>query len=110
MCLGTINSVSDWNHAEDMLAISPLTTNVCMTCYETFSFKCYRNNVSHTIVVSLLAMSLGDWLDWGRWVGTPKGENSMATSGLGYENLTTTIPILSANGPRKIVILPCIYY
>jgi len=27
--------------------------------------------MSQTIVVSLLAMSLGDWLDMGRWVGTP---------------------------------------
>jgi len=30
--------VSAWNHAEDVVAVSPLTTNVCIT-RETFSFK-----------------------------------------------------------------------
>jgi len=33
--------VSAWNHAEDMVAVSPLATNVCITHNETFSFKCY---------------------------------------------------------------------
>ena len=27
--------VSAWNHTEDMVAISPLTTNVCITHHET---------------------------------------------------------------------------
>jgi len=35
------NLVSAWNHAEDVVAISPLTTNVCITHHETFSFKYY---------------------------------------------------------------------
>ena len=110
MCLGTIDSVSAWNHAE---AISPLTTNVCMTCYETFSFKCYveQNNMCHKQLwrhFQQCPLEIG-WIEGGGLVH-PKGVNGMATSGLGYENLTTTIPILSANGPRKTVILPCIYY
>ena len=61
---------------------------------------------SQTIVVSLLAISLGDWLDRGGGLVHTKGGNSMATTGLGYENLTTAIPILSANELRKTVILP----
>jgi len=44
--------ISAWNHAEDMVAVSPLTTNVCMNCYK---------NVSQTIVVSLLAKFFGDY-------------------------------------------------
>jgi len=59
MCLGTINSVSAWNHAEDMVAVSHLTTNVCMNCYKNSIY------VSQTIVVSLLAMFFGDNLDRG---------------------------------------------
>ena len=72
MCLGMINSVSAWNHAEDMVAVSPLTTNVCMNWY--------RNNMSQTIVVSLLAMFFGDYSDRGGGLVHLKGEDSMATS------------------------------
>ena len=31
--------VSAWNHAEDVVAISPLTTNVCTTRHEIVNFK-----------------------------------------------------------------------
>jgi len=31
--------VSAWNHVEDMVDVSPLTTNVCITHHETFSLK-----------------------------------------------------------------------
>jgi len=34
MCLGTMDSVSAWNHAEDIVAVSPLTTYVCINYYE----------------------------------------------------------------------------
>jgi len=30
---------SAWNHAEDVVAVSPLTINVCITRHETFSIK-----------------------------------------------------------------------
>ena len=80
MCLGTMDSVSAWNHAEDIVAVSPLITYVCINNYY------YENDityVSQTIVVSLLAIRFfGDWLDRGGGLVQPKGENSIATSGL----------------------------
>jgi len=32
---------SAWNHAKDMVAVIPLTGNVCITHQEIFSLKCY---------------------------------------------------------------------
>jgi len=78
MCLGTIDLVSAWNHAEDMVAVSPLTTNVCMNCYKN-NIMCHKQTV-----VLPLAMFFGDYLD-GEVDGLV-GEDSMATSWLGYEN------------------------
>ena len=61
--------------------VNPLPTNDAMWRHETFSF-----------MVSHLAMSLGDRLCVSRKGGTrgggwvhPKGANSMATSGLSFE-------------------------
>ena len=34
------------NHAEDMVAMSPLTANVCISHHETFRFKCKSIYVS----------------------------------------------------------------
>jgi len=46
MCLGTIDLVSAWNHAEDMVAVSPLTTNVCMNCYKN-NIMCHKQLWCH---------------------------------------------------------------
>ena len=59
--------------------------------------------MSQTIVLSPLAMFFGDYLD-GEVDGLV-GEDSMATSWLGYEMIN-----LSVNGPRKTAIVPCFYY
>jgi len=40
------NLVSAWNHAEDVVAVSPLTTNVCVTCRETFSLKYWLQRIA----------------------------------------------------------------
>jgi len=74
--------------------VAPLTANVCITCHETFSFKCYSMIVCvKQFVISLPAISLGDWFFVSRKGGTgggglvyPKGENNMTVSGFGYEN------------------------
>jgi len=50
--------VSAWNHAEDMVAVGPLTTNVCIS-------HCVNNLCSH------LQQCLWEkWWDRGRWVGS----------------------------------------
>jgi len=46
MCLGTIDLVSAWNHAEDMVAVSPLTTTVYMNCYKN-NIMCHKQLWCH---------------------------------------------------------------
>jgi len=55
--------VSAWNHGEDVVAVSPLTINVCTTHQETFSFKHYlQHNYRYvsTICEVTSSMSLGE--------------------------------------------------
>ena len=76
ICLGTTRY--QLNHAEDLVAVSPSMTNVCITA------------MCQQFVKSLPAMSLGEMVGQGEVVSSsnlvhPKGENGMAMHGLGCE-------------------------
>jgi len=85
--------ISAWNHPEDVVAVSPLTTNVCITCNETFTFKYQLQHIAmcHQFLKSPQACPWEKWWDRGRWGSPlvyPKGENSMAVSSFGCQNLS----------------------
>ena len=79
--------VAAWNHAEDVVAVSPLTTNVCITRHETFSCKQQHIVMCQQFVKSLPAMSLGEMVGQGE-VGlyTQRVKIAWASSG-GSRNL-----------------------
>ena len=106
--------VSAWNHAEDMVAVSPLTTNVCITCHETFGFKYYHSYVSTICEVTSSNVLGRNGGTWGGGLVHSKGEIAWPCLGLAakmsgwaifflsYFKCNFFSPVLSANGPRKL--------
>jgi len=79
------------NHAEDVVA--PLASNVHLAHHAALNARaCVCQPIN--FVMSLSAMSLGDWLSVNKKVGQaevawyihPKGENGMTVSGFGCQS------------------------
>ena len=97
--------VSAWNHAGDVVAVSPLTTNVCITCHVTSALS-----TSYSIIMSSICEVTSSNV-LGRNGGTGGGglvhsrvKIAWPCLGLAAKTLSRSgwaILILSANGIRK---------
>jgi len=78
-----VTMVSAYNHAEEMVAFSPLTVSVCINYHDTFRFECYGIYVSQNIHEVISCNVLGrfavhkqkGWgMGWYTWLCLDLGE------------------------------------